>query len=73
MRYEFSIIASGIGFDDFEGRLHETGCDDATACFQQGRIIVDFAREAETAEAAVSSAMQNVFAAGATVAHVSLG
>ena len=70
--YEFSIIASGLDRDapDFESKFYDAGCDDATISFQKGHIIVDFSREAATIEAAVSSAVENVIAAGATVERV---
>lgn len=70
--YEFSVIASGLdpSADDFESRFYDAGCDDATVSFQKGHIIVDFAREAETMDAAVSSAVEAVLAAGATVDRV---
>jgi hypothetical protein len=70
--YEFSIIASGLDprADDFEARFYDAGCDDATVSFQKGHIIVDFAREAKTVDAALSSAIKDVMATGATVEHV---
>jgi hypothetical protein len=73
--FEFSIIASGLDpeAEDFETRFFDAGCDDATVSFQKGRIIVDFAREAESFQAAISSAIDNVVAAGATVDHFEPG
>ncbi|ESR22793.1 helix-turn-helix transcriptional regulator [Lutibaculum baratangense] len=70
--YEFSIIASGLDPSDeqFEARFYDAGCDDALVSFQRGRIIVDFAREASSIEEAISSAIENVLAAGATVERV---
>ena len=70
--YEFSIIASGLDREapDFESRFYDAGCDDATVSFQKGHIIVDFTREAETIDAAISSAVEAVVAAGATVERV---
>ena len=67
--FEFSIVASGLDptADDFESRLYEAGCDDATVSFQRGRIILDFARAAESADEAKSSASENVRSAGATL------
>jgi hypothetical protein len=71
-KYEFSIIASGLNpeAEDFEQRFFDAGCDDATVSFQKGHIIVDFAREAESISKAISSAVQNVEAAGARVDRV---
>ena len=70
--FEFSIIASGLDREapDFESRFYDAGCDDATVSFQKGHIIVDFTREAENFEAAVSSAVEAVTAAGAKVDRV---
>jgi hypothetical protein len=72
MNYEFSIIASGLDpeADDFEARFYEAGCDDATVSFQKGHIILDFSREAASAEEAIASAMADVRTAGATVDRV---
>jgi hypothetical protein len=70
--YEFSVIASGLdpSADNFEARFYDAGCDDATISFQKGHTIVDFAREAESADAAISSAVEAVLAAGAVVDRV---
>lgn len=72
MTFEFSIIASGLDpeADDFESRFFDAGCDDATVAFQKGHIIVDFAREAESMDDAITSAMANVRAAGAQVDRI---
>ena len=71
-KFEFSIIASGLNpeADDFEQRFYDAGCDDALIAFQKGRIIVDFAREASSINAAIASAVENVRAAGAIVDRV---
>ena len=65
--FEFSVIASGLDpqADDFEARFFDAGCDDATIAFQKGHIIVDFAREAESIDAAIASAIECVKATGA--------
>ncbi len=70
--HEFSIIASGLNpeAEDFESRFYDAGCDDATVSFQKGRIIVDFARDAETLEDAISTAIENVITAGAKVDRI---
>lgn len=70
--HEFSIIASGLDpqAEDFESRFYDAGCDDALISFQRGRIIVDFARDAESIDEAISSAVENVRAAGASVEHI---
>jgi predicted DNA-binding transcriptional regulator AlpA len=70
--FEFSIIASGLDphADDFEDRFYDSGCDDALVAFQKGHIIVDFAREANSIEEAISSAIANVQATGASIDRV---
>jgi hypothetical protein len=70
--YEFSIIASGLdpSADDFEARFYDAGCDDATISFQKGHIIVDFAREANSIDQAIVSAIECVKATGAVVERV---
>lgn len=70
--FEFSVIASGLDpeADDFADRFFNAGCDDATVSFQKGHIIVDFAREADSIEEAITSAITCVKSAGATVDRV---
>lgn len=67
--FEFSVIASGLDprAEDFEARFYDGGCDDALVSFQKGHIIVDFAREAETFEDAIASALENVASTGAHI------
>jgi hypothetical protein len=70
--YEFSVIASGLDplADDFEARFFDAGCHDATISFQKGCIVADFAREADSIELAIVSALECIKAAGATVETV---
>jgi len=70
--HEFSIIASGLDpqAEDFERRFYDAGCDDATVSFQGGRIILDFAREADSLGAAIATAVSDVTRAGATPERV---
>ncbi|WP_274424878.1 helix-turn-helix transcriptional regulator [Chelativorans sp. YIM 93263] len=70
--FEFTIIASGLdpNADDFESRFYDAGCDDATIAFQKGHIIVDFAREAESIDEAIATAVRDVRAAGAHVDRI---
>ena len=70
--FEFSIIASGLdpNSDDFESRFYDNGCDDALIAFQKGHIIADFAREANSIDEAIASAVANVCAAGARVDRI---
>ena len=70
--FEFTIIATGLDpqAEDFESRFFEAGCDDGIVSFQKGHILIDFARESASLEDAISSAVENVKAAGATVERV---
>ena len=70
--FDFSIVASGAdpSRDDFEARFYAAGCDDATVSFQRGHTILDFSREATSAEEAIASALAEVRAAGATVDRI---
>ena len=52
-----------------EDRLYETGCDDATLCFNGRTAYLEFDREAASACDAVATAIANVEAAGCQVAH----
>jgi hypothetical protein len=70
--FEFSIVASGLDpeAEDFADRFFNAGCDDATISFQKGHIILDFAREADSVDAAICSAVECVGAAGAHVDRI---
>jgi predicted DNA-binding transcriptional regulator AlpA len=70
--FEFSIVASGLDptADDYESRFYEAGCDDALVAFQKGHTIIDFAREAPTLAAALTSAMAQVRQAGAVIDRI---
>jgi hypothetical protein len=70
--HEFSIIASGLDpeAENFLERFYDAGCGDATVAFQNGHIIIDFGREAESLEDAIASAIADVKKAGATVGRV---
>lgn len=70
--FEFTIVASGLDptTEDFEARFYDAGCDDATISFQRGRILVDFAREADSVVTALSSAAEGVVSAGATIDRI---
>jgi hypothetical protein len=70
--FEFTVIASGVHPDeaDFENRFFEAGCDDATIAFQNGEIVLDFAREALSYEQAVTTAREDVARAGVTIERI---
>lgn len=70
--FQFTIIASGLDHEDgdFEDRLFEAGCDDATIGFSRGAIIIEFDRDARNFSNAVKSAIADVEKAGAQVDRV---
>lgn len=70
--FEFTIIATGLdpAADDFESRFYDGACNDASVSFQKGHILLDFARDADTLEGAISSAVSDAQAAGAVVERV---
>jgi hypothetical protein len=70
--FDCTVIASGLDpqADDFEARFYEAGCDDATVSFQNGHILLDFSREADSISEAIASAVANAAAAGALVERV---
>jgi len=71
-KFEFYIIASGLdpASEEFEQHFYDAGCDDAAVSFQRGRIIVDFARKANSMDEAIVAAVKDVRAAGAQVDRV---
>ena len=64
--FEFTLVGSGSGehIDDIANRLYETGCDDAAVSRSRGRVLVDFARNAPTLDAAIGSAIEQANLAG---------
>ena len=70
--YEFTIIASGLDpeADDFETRFLGAGCDDATVGFQNGRILIEFSRDARSLTEAIVTAVEGALQGGAIVERV---
>ncbi|WP_018042596.1 hypothetical protein [Methylobacterium sp. 88A] len=70
--FRFTIIASGLDpfADDFEHRFCEAGCDDATISLQKGVILLDFTRDSESFEGAVTSAVSDIEGAGARIVRI---
>ena len=70
--HKFTIIASGLDrfSEEFDSNFYGKDCDDATVAFQKGHIIIDFAREAESVEAAIVSALNDVRRAGAMIERI---
>ena len=72
--FEFQIICSGVdtGSEAFLDNLYESGCDDALVFFRDGYVCLDFSREAEDAETAIATAIQDIESArvGAIVQRI---
>lgn len=61
---KFDLPSKGLDPSIFEDALFEAGCDDAIIGIGQlGRVALNFTREAQTAEEAVSSAISSVMKA----------
>lgn len=73
-KYEFSLVLTGPLelTEELADKLFECGCDDATPGTCNGVFAVDFHREAESLEAAINSAIQNVRDAGQEVEQVQI-
>lgn len=73
--YEFTLILRGAWdkddlTDEMVGRFLEAGCDDGTIGISECRLSVIFGREAESAEAAILSAVRDVRSAGFDVERI---
>lgn len=68
-KYEFSLALRGPLelTEEIADKLFESGCDDGTPGMCNGVFVVDFHREADSLEAAINSAIQNVRDAGQEV------
>ncbi len=64
--YHFTIVIRDARTDTpgLEDRLFTAGCDDALVCSCNQTVYLEFDREAESAEAALRSALDNIRAAG---------
>jgi hypothetical protein len=64
--YDFTLILSGVPelTDDVCDALFEAGCDDAVLGQREGVAFLDFGREADSARAAILSAIDAVEGAG---------
>ncbi len=69
--YDFSLYLNGLTTlgDLALDALYEAGCDDALPCSSEGRAILCFARQSESLESAIRSAIGNVQKAGFTVSQ----
>lgn len=73
-KYEFSLILKGSPelTEEIAESLFEAGCDDGTPGTSGGVFSIDFHREADSLEAAITSAITNVKAAGYHVKRVEI-
>lgn len=73
-KYEFRLILKGPLelTEEIADELFEAGCDDGTPGICNGVFSIDFHREADSLEAAIHSAIQNVKAAGYEVERVEI-
>jgi len=73
-KYEFSLILKGSPelTEDICDKLFEAGCDDGTPGTCNGLFSIDFHRKADSLEAAINSAINNVKAAGYDVERVEI-
>ena len=73
-KYEFSLILKGSLelTEQIADQLFEAGCDDGTPGTCNGVFSIDFHRQADSLEAAITSAIQNVKTAGYDVEHVQI-
>lgn len=64
--YHFTIVIRDAcdQINDLEDRLFEVDCDDALLCSYNDTVYLDFDREAESAEIAIKSALENICMAG---------
>lgn len=70
--HEFTVVTGGVDelSDELIDAIYEAGCDDGLLCHGNGGFKIDSAREAESLEAAVRSAIADVQTAGLKVHRV---
>ena len=69
--YSFAIHVKDVDLTGrYEDPFFEAGCDDATIIVVDGRLCLDFDREAPSYKEALASAMDDVERAGGRVAFV---
>ncbi|MFZ5833654.1 MAG: hypothetical protein ACOY3P_26500 [Planctomycetota bacterium] len=73
--YEFEVLLAPdtVMDEDLADRLFEAGCDDGLPGVSNGVPTVMFAREAESLESAIRTAVADVERAGCVVAEVRAG
>jgi hypothetical protein len=70
-RFSFTVQVSGLdpAQDDYEERLFRAGCGDGLVAVIDGKLFVDFDREAASFDTAVASASGDIERAGGHVVH----
>lgn len=73
-KYEFTLVLAGDLelSDEVSDGLFAAGCDDGTPGTCNGVFSIDFHRQADSLEAALRSAIDNVRAAGFEVDHIEM-
>jgi hypothetical protein len=73
-KYEFRLILKGPLelTEEIADELFAAGCNDGTPGTSEGVFSIDFHREADSLEAAINSAMENVKSAGYDVDRVEI-
>ncbi len=68
-RFSFTVQVEGFDpkHDDYEALLYRAGCEDALVAVIDGRVFMDFDREALSYETALSSARKDIEKAGGLV------
>lgn len=64
--YHFTIVVRDalLTMTDLEDKFFEVGCDDALVCSYDDTVYLEFDREAENAETAITSAITDIKMAG---------
>ena len=74
MKYEFTVVLADVTELTIEmaDTLFRSGCDDGSPASCDGRVTVDFHRQATSLEAAIRAAAHDISVAGFSVAKVEL-
>ncbi|WP_228145949.1 MULTISPECIES: hypothetical protein [Acinetobacter Taxon 24] len=64
--YQFTVVVGDAPSDlsEIENQFFEAGCDDALLCSFNNTVYLEFCREAECAEKAIKSALDNIRSLG---------
>ncbi|MCY2993646.1 MAG: hypothetical protein NTY19_38075 [Planctomycetota bacterium] len=72
--YDFTLVLANLAeLTDIQANaLFRAGCDDATPVSRDSRVLLHFAREADSLEHAIRSAIADVARSGLRAAHVEM-